>query len=384
MKRVMLICLLIALVALMLPGCTTYEEETPVSTEFGRMLGFLPFSFLEEHDIWFGDPGAAKELYGLDHLNSLEALEQLPVEERREAMGKIGGIYVPQSTGNYYKLAPLIGFDSFMINRAVFNDTPPPWGFSVIEGNFDEVLIAGKLTEQGYEQAEYGPYTYYWKNDDMKVDIRSEIGGQVLAQLNRVAVLDNTLVIAPATGIVTGVLDAMMGDAPSVIDNSACEALAESLGDVLAAVLITPDRVMKLTPTQPAPPFDFAAAADWGTLHPYDMLGIGYRDDGEERYWDISLYYDDTSAAAADAAELVSRLESYIFYTQIEPMENVPLTSKWEVGEPVIREYPAGATLTVSCRYLTGTTGSGSIFMVVVQARDFLFLAPDPAPYLAE
>jgi len=386
-SKLSLILLLIIMVIVMLPGCsgnTTENGEKSVNTDLGRMLGFVPYSFLEEHDIWFGDPGAAKELYGLDHLNSLEALEQLPVEERREAMGKIGGIYVPQSTGNYYQLAPLIGFDSFMINRAIFNDTPPPWGFSVIEGNFDEVLIAGKLTEQGYEQAEYGSYTYYWKNDDMKVDIRSEIGGQVLAQLNRVAVLDDMLVIAPATGIMTGVLDSMTGDASSVIGNTACQALADSLGDVLTAVLITPDRVMKLTPTQPAPPFDFAAAADWGTLHQYDMLGIGYRDDGEERYWDISLYYDDTSAAAADADELVSRLESYVFYTHIEPMENVPLTSKWEIGEPVVREYPDGATLTVSCRYLTGTTGSGSIFMVIVQARDFLFLAPDPSQYIAE
>ena len=51
MKRVVSILIFITLIALMLPGCTPSEEETPVTTEFGRMLGFVPYSFLEEHDM---------------------------------------------------------------------------------------------------------------------------------------------------------------------------------------------------------------------------------------------------------------------------------------------------------------------------------------------
>jgi len=379
-----LMLLLIISVTLVVAGCGSSNDDIHATTELGRMLGFVPYSFLEEHDIWFGDPGAAKELHGLEHLNSLEALEQLPLEERREAMGKIGGIYVPQATGNYYRLASVIGFDSFMINRAVFNDTPPPWGFSVIEGNFDEALIAAKLTEQGYEKAEYGPYTYYWKNEDMAIHMGSEISRQVLAQLNRVAVLDNTLVIAPATDIMTGVLDSMTHDATSVYTIPSCRAVADSLGDALAAVFITPDRVLKLTPSQDAPPFHFPAAREWGKLHKYDMVGIGYRDDGQDRYWDICLHYIFDEDAKADANELVSRLNSYMLNTQIEQLESVPLTSKWEVGEPVITEYPIGVTLTVHCRYLPETTGSSSLFTLVVQGRDFLFLALDPSLYIAD
>ena len=379
------IALLIILVTILLPGCTgdsSEDTEIPVATEFGRMLGFVPYSFLEEHDIWFGDPGAAKEMYGLESFNSLEALEQLLVEERREVMGKIGGIYIPQSTGNYYQLAPLIGWDAFMINHAVFNDTPPPWGFSVLEGDFDENLIGGKLTEQGYTQAEYGPYTYYWKNDDMQISIMSEISRQVLAQLNRVAVLDNTLVIAPATGIMTGVLDAMSGDVNTVIDNPACRAVADSLGDVFAAVLIKSERLVELSPTQTIPPFDLDAAAGWETLHDYEMVGMAYRDDGTERYWIISLYYDDKDEAKADAAKLVERLESYAFHSHIDHVENSPLTNAYEVGEALVKNYNDGATLTVDCRYLSEENLGRISLLLIVQMRDILFLVPDPAQYL--
>lgn len=393
MRRLAPALAMVILIVLLLPGCTTLggtatpepaKDQIHVDTDFALMLGFVPHSFLEEHDVWFGNPGAIKKLYGLEHISSRDKLEQLPEEERREAMGTVAAVPVPQFTGNYFQIAPLIGWDGFMIDRAVFHEVPPPWGFSVIEDNFDETLIGGKLTEQGYEQAEYGTNNYYWKNDDMKADIRSDIGRQILAQLNRVAVLDNTIVTAPTTGIMTSILDAMTGNVTKVIDNAACRAVADSLGDVLGAVLITPDRVLKITPATEIPAFDLPAAANWGKLHDYSLFGTGYKDDGKERYWVISLYYDDKEAAEADAAELVSRLESYIFNTPLERMENIPLTSKYEVGKPVVREYSSGAALTVACRYLPETTGSSSLFTLVLQARDLLFLAPDPTPYVAK
>jgi len=346
------------------------------------MLGYVPYSFLEEHDISFGDPHAARKLYGLDHFDSLEALKQLSPYARRKLLEEAEIPYVSLALGNYEQLAPVIGWDRFMIDRAVYNDTPMPWNFSVNEGNFDEELIGRNLTGQGYREVRYGDFTYYHVNEDMEVDIHSQIGGAVLSQLNRVAVLDDMLVTAPATGIMTGVLEAMSGDVETVIDSPACRAIADSLGDVFTAVLITPERVMNFYVTQTPPSFDFPTAAGWGTLHRYGMLGIGYRNDGKERYWDTCLYYEDASAAQADAGELVSRLKSYVFYTQFKPVENVPLTSLYEVGEPIIREYKAGATLTVSCRYLAETTGGNSFTGIVVPARDFLFLAPDPMPYI--
>jgi hypothetical protein len=355
-----------------------------VDTQFARMLDLVPYSFLKEYDIWFGYPGKIKRLYCLEHLNSLDKLEQLPVKERREAMKKITEIPVPQFTGSYSQLAPLIGWDGFMTLSVVFHEVPPPWGFSVMEGDFDEALISGKLTEQEYENANYANYTYYWKNDDMGIDIRSDLGRLALARLNRVVILEDMLVLAPATDIMSGILDAMSGNVMAIIDAPSCQALADSMGDVQGAVLMTPDRVLKASPDSEIPSFDLPGATDWGTLHAYDMVGIGFLDDGEKRYWKISLYYSDMSAATADADELVSRLESYVFHTHLENMENVPLRSRYEVGAPTVDEQPAGATLAISCRYSSDTKGSGSLFTAMIQARDLLFLSPEPAAYTAD
>lgn len=360
------------------------QGDEAIETNLSNMLGYVPYSFLKEHDIWYGDPGTVKELYGLEDITSLKSIEQMPVEERRDVMNTISAVPVPYFTNNYFQIVSIIGWDGFMTDRAVFHETPPPWGFAVAEGNFDESLIASKLTEQGYEKAEYGSYTYFRKNEDMNSDIMSEIGGQVLAQLNRVAVVDNTIITAPATDIMTGILDAMTGNVTSIIENPACLAVADSLGDVLGAVLITPDRLFQITPATEKPAFDFAPAVKWGTLHEYALIGMGYEDNGNERYWKISLYYDDKEVAALDADELSFRLNRYVFNTHLEQSENVLLITKYEVDEPVIKEYADGATLTIACRYLPDTTGSGSLFTLVVQSRDLLFLAPDPAPYLAE
>jgi hypothetical protein len=151
---------------------------------------------------------------------------------------------------------------------------------------------------------------------------------------------------------------------------------------VQGAVLITADRVLQAD-ADTTPTFDLPAVVHWGTLHDYALFGTGYSDVGSERSWIISLYYNDKEPAAADAGELVSRLKSYIFNTHLKQAEKVPLTSIYEVGEPVVKEYPGGATLTVKCRYLTENIRSNSLFTLVVPGRDLLFLVCDPASYVA-
>jgi hypothetical protein len=152
---------------------------------------------------------------------------------------------------------------------------------------------------------------------------------------------------------------------------------------VQGAVLITADRVLQADPDT-TPTFDLPAASEWGTLHGYSLFGTGYLDNGSERYWTISLYYNDKDAATADAGELVSRLESYVFNTHLAQAENVPLTSKYNVGEPIVREYADSATLTVRCRYLPETKGNFTLFNLIVPGRDLLFLATDPSLYIAK
>ena len=386
--RLSLIFLLLVLILLMLPGCTvdnSKDTEIPVTTEFARMLGFLPYSFLEEHDIWFDNWAKAKQLYGLEDIKSIEAVKSLP-EDRLESFRVLS----PKLTGNRWRsleLAPVVGFDIMMVDRMVFTDIIPPRSFSLSEGDFDEELIGSKLTGLGYTKMEYGARTYYGTGEDYKVRLENELFRMVSNGMNCLAVFDNTIMAAPASKYVTGMFDARDGNVPSINDNAACRALADSLGDVLTAVMMIPERIL-ITDLRARgiPKFDFTVPDDWGLLHQFDMAALGYRDDGEKGFMVIALYYQDESAAKADGAMIIKRMETYTLGTSLPRMEKRPFTEKYIPGEPVIKRYPGGAVLTIACQlipeerqYVSMDIGAAGMGL-----RDLLFLAPDPALYVAE
>jgi hypothetical protein len=353
------------------------------ATQFGNMLAKVPYSFLQEHDIWFGDLEAAKRIQGIENADSLDALMKLTPDKRSQVSQILSGIAAP--TWRNMQMAPAAGFDYFMIKRGLFTDTPPPWAFSLSEGNFDKDLIVGKLTEAGYQKVEYVPYFYYSLNDDFSVDdLSNPMTQKVLSAMNRVALLDNALITAPATEILTGILDTMAGKEASVLDSPAGRCLASSLGDVLSGVLMNPERTLNPNPPQEMPQFKFAVPPDWELLHQYEMTGIGFKTDGQERYWIVSLYYKNAEEAMADADILAKRMESYILNTRIEPssFKPTPLIDLFEVGKPKVEQYSEGATLTVVSRYKANTPES-AWQRPMIEFRDLLFLAPDPGPYLA-
>ena len=104
MLRQKLIFLVILCVILLLPGCAPPVDEAelidgqiPVSTEFGRMLGFVPYSFLEEHDIWFCNPGEVRNIYGFEDITSIEAFNRMSEEDQqnwKKAMNGIGSSFL--------------------------------------------------------------------------------------------------------------------------------------------------------------------------------------------------------------------------------------------------------------------------------------------------
>ena len=389
--KLLLGCLLavsLLLAALTLPGCTPPEEETPVDTEFGRMLGFVPYSFLEEHDIWFDNWAQAKQLYGLEDIKSIEAVKNLP-EDRLENFTALS----PKVTGNRWRnldldLEPVVGFDIMMVDRMVFTDIIPPRSFSLSEGDFDEELIVGKLTGLGYTEMEYGSHAYYTTGEDYNLNMENELFRIVSNSMNCLAVSDNTIMAAPAGKYVTGMFDARAGNVPSIIDNAACRALADSLGDVLTAVMMTPERII-ITDLRARgiPKFDFNVPDDWGLLHQFDMAAIGYQNDGEKGFMVIALYYKDESFAKADGATILKRMDTYtlggIWPAQTEKR---PFTEKYIPSEPVIKRYPGGVVLTIACQFIPEEHQYVSMDMGAagMGLRDLLFLAPDPSQYIAE
>lgn len=279
-------------------------------------------------------------------------------------------------------MVPIVGFDGMAIDHIMFSGIIPPRSFSIFEGNFDEELIADKLAELDYDTAEHGTDTYYTKGEDYNINM-DELSGMVLNSMNRVAILNDTIVTAPSTEKVTAILDTITDNERSIMDIVACRELADSLGEVLTAVMTMPYRVTDLDQNMEViPSFAFTIPGDWGLLHRYDYSAIGYKNDGEERTLIISLFYTGVGAAQDDADELVKRMESYLLGTQYGHV-GIPLTDWVDIGEPIVRSYPYGATLTVSCRVLSEKVNL-ALFLGTQGTSDTLFLKPDPAPYVKE
>jgi hypothetical protein len=387
---------LMSLIIIPLLSCTPTQETKSSSpsitrqpTDFELMLPWIPGSFLKQYDIWYSNPVDLKALYGISDLNSFDKLMALPEESRKAAFDILSAIPLPRWNTSQNDMFAVVGWDWLMLDRAVFHENPPPRGFVVAEGSFDASTITAALIELGYREEPYADYSYYSLNEDLEIDLTSKIGQMFMAKLNRVALPGERLVTAPATDIMTGILDTLTDNRADMLDDPAVAAIADSLVDPLAAVLIMPDRIIRVNPEQADTvlPFSLPAAENWGYLHEYSLAGISYRDDGLERYWDICLYYPDKAETETDASELVSRLESYYFLSQFadrEQLASYPLTDKWTVGKPVIRDYDEGATLTISNRYHSDTSGSSPLFTSIIELRDLLFLVPDPAPYLKQ
>jgi hypothetical protein len=267
----------------------------------------------------------------------------------------------------------------------LINNLPPRVSY-VAEGTFDEELIAGKLTELGYEKTDYGPHSYYGIRDDLEMDLRNPLGKVVLASMNRLAVFDDTLIMSPVTEDVTGIFDAMAGGTPSVIDNAACQALADSLGDVLMAVMTMPERIISSVQDMgDEPVFDFTIPGTWGQLHRYEMAALGYHAEGNKRFLDIVLYYTDKETAMADGVEIVNRMQSYTLNTWVENSENIiAFTERFQPGEPVVEKYPDGAVLKIACQLIPEERRGVSMLIggTGMPFRDLLFLTPDPSPYI--
>ncbi len=397
--KLKLSCLVLVLATIPLAGCalitgqTTYEG-TPADTELGRMLSLVPYSFLEEHDIWFGNPAKAKEMHGLGDLGSYQeigkVIEQMPEEEQMRLLSDLLATLVALPHWIEPEVASLTGLDVTTADRLLCGDVIPPHGYLIYEGDFDEALIGQKLIGQGYTKTGYGWYSYYGIRGDFETDLRHPLGRLVLASLNRVAILDDTVITSPVTADITGILDVMMGNTPSIIENEACRALVASLGDVLMATLTTSERIIfsDLSGEEGIPEFNFAVPADWGVLRGYRMAALGYRAEGDRFYLDIALYYDNEASATADGNEIIKRMSSYKLDTWGPFPEKAAFTDHYLPGEPVVTRCAGGFVLKITCQNLLYPEYKYGISMVTGSAgwplRDLLFLAPDPSLYIAK
>ena len=166
-------------------------------------------------------------------------------------------------------------------------------------------------------EMDYSGTPYYSLGEDFQWSITSPLRAAGVS-LNRVAVAGDWFMAAPATGIMEELID-LQNQRPmaSLLDSQPHRALADAVGGrPVGGVFVTPEWIVKYWNTVNTGPVErlddyLSGPAQWVQLSPYSLAFIGYLISGEADEIAVALFYPDPRAAAADAAELERRWNSF-------------------------------------------------------------------------
>jgi hypothetical protein len=304
------------------PSPTPRVATTPTATSapgdptrLMQALAMVPLEFSDQQ-ITFADFATSRTVTGLGQVQSSDDIRNLgpamyPLYE--------GVPPLPSRLRYVGSLKEHLGLDFFASDLGV-------WGirtrqgvgssFVLLQGRYPSDTITGNLLALDYQPAEHRETTYYWLNEDYDVDIRHPLRLTTLL-LNRVALMDNWLLAAPATGIMEGLIDARLGETPTLLDSPPHRILAETVGHgLVGGAFLTPGWILEtwnLYGDRPVERLDrYTSGPDaWGHLSPYTVGLMGYRVRGEAEELVIALYYSDPQGAQRDSAELEKRWRTF-------------------------------------------------------------------------
>jgi len=248
-----------------------------------------------------------------------------------------------------------------------------------IKGEFEAATVQELFLGLGYEERQTAGRTYYAIREDYQGDVKDPTGRIALNTINRVYVDENSLISAPATDMIEGVLEAWAGEQPSVLENAGFAHIGEALWDTLSTAIMPRSAVLDTSRFSEVQRAQFEEQETWGTLHEWEAVGFGFGKDADaEKWYAVSLFYPDPDAAEADAPELVHRMETYETVYQDYPEHPFVDT---EIVSTSHVTYEDGSVLTVRYRAPGATIPFGGgphpvIWFELVAGRDLGFLVP--------
>lgn len=284
-----------------------------------------------ENPVYFGDLDAWHRGWDVPRVSTLQQLDSLDQEARTAWMFTMPRQLVPPDVlGLQYLMLdeqrPFYGFDIFGIDRFVYAGAPPDM-VTILEHNLDPAAIGETLVASGYEASGVDGGTLYSILDDYEISFDRLPSAGRLGQLNRIALVDNTMIIGRATAPVTSALAAAQGETPSLAAMPAWAAGAKALndpalagtGELVAAILwqtvIAGDSLPMLAPPdgQPAP-------LSTDPLPAYVLLAFGTRHTGGASYLVLAVVFPPDTDAVAAADILAGRLQAYVSQATGQPL----------------------------------------------------------------
>ena len=375
------------------PGWTRMGAVAGVdrSARLLEVLAKLPLSFKEE-GVWFVDYFQARESAGAPQPSNLTGFLALSESERETYLAANRGLVQGPSLlgairGDIREWDKNLGFSNFSVTVAVNTGetsfSPSEAAYMTLE--YDQVTLRQGLLDMGYVEGAANGVTYYdAPRSTLEMTRSNPLSFHAYNSMKRVVLGDGTLAIGGVQMIdlVPDIQRASQGDIQSLNDDAAFRSLALSLGGPLSAALLTRSTVLE--PKVVNPP-RYEKPDDWGDLHQWEALGMGYGISEGAPWLALSLFYPDPDAAEADAGELALRMSDYdsavplthpeLRQDQLAGMLKRPIDEICEAFKVGYSSDGNGSTLTIICNMKEGIARS-AWWSVLLDMRDLGFLLP--------
>ena len=372
---------------------TLYAERDPRNSRLLKVMGELPLSFKEE-GVWFADYARARELAGAPQPGSLAEFLALSDDERDAYQLATRGLLLGPGLfadirGDVREWEQSFGFTQFNVAVAVstgeVNPEVAPNEAAYLIGEFDQVRLRQGLLDMGYVEGTVNGVTYYdAPRSTLEATRSNPLSFIAYNSMKRVVPGEGTLAIGGVQTIdlLLEIRRASQGEAPSLKDDTAFYEIAASMRNPLSAVLLT--RSVVLEPEGVNQP-RYEKPEEWGELHRWAALGMGYGISGGVPWFALSLFYPDPDAAKADAGELTLRMTDYdsalrlthpeLREEQLAVMLQQPVDAICEAINVGYRLFENGSTLTMRCD-IVDEAGRNVWWSVLLNMRDLGFLLP--------
>lgn len=291
-----------------------------------HMLDYVPNEPAYREYLTFGDVTAWYSATGMTPVTSLDGWQQLEQPQRdRWAFDLSLQTLPPDALGVRYvtveDMREFYGFSFFDAERFLETGRPPD-NFTVLKTSVEPTEIEVALHAFGYTISSLENGTLYSIRGDNEIYMESPTKIGQLGQLNRIALLDDTLVIGRATELVKKVARLANGAGATLADDPMYRALAVALatpeviafGELVGAILIgqplPTDPLVLLDQDNEAIQAQFERYAQ-APLPPYLALGFATERAGDTSYLTLAVVFPPGIDGNAAAEILGERLVTY-------------------------------------------------------------------------
>ena len=297
----------------------------------------------------------------------------------------------PEIASNIVNLNQLLGLDFRGYEQGIWSWKPGRSSrtFLAFQGPIEGEQATDALEGLGFKATSYLDTTYFELDEDFDFDIKHQLRTTGLL-FNRLALLGDSILAAPATGIIESLIAARQQDSRTLMTSLPHSSLANATGEgLVSGAFFTPlwivDTWNSVNPGTADRLDRYRAGAEaWGTLSDYSMALLGYRVRENTDEIVVALYYPASTDVDADSQELAARWNNYL-YDPFGPTSEAADMQLNRACSPLsihTIQSVEHSIIVGSCpivkNMVTGSGASGpSLWLWLFNTRQLEFLAPD-------